>query len=184
MMEFLHGSIVKEEADTYRIPAVLPVTESDLIEYCGKRMEESKLAQLLQVLARGTEPKAKTGRDIRLNKVLPIMIEELVMRGTREQKLFEIPFFCGEVSEVNGLSVQAHGLLARIFAIASKKTIDTAMKKSVKTRMAGAGAQIKRREYLYALMDNVGFKMAGGKWQQLTLLIICAITEAELEAVG
>ena len=85
---------------------------------------------------------------------------------------------------MNGLSVQAHGLLARIFAIASKKTIDTAMKKSAKTRMAGAGAQIKRREYLYALMDNVGFKMAGGKWQQLTLLSICAITEAELEAVG
>jgi hypothetical protein len=80
MMEFLHGSIVKEEADTYRIPAVLPVTESDLIEYCGKRMEESKLAQLIQVLARGTEPKEKSGRDIRLNKVLPIMIEELLVQ--------------------------------------------------------------------------------------------------------
>ena len=172
-------------SQAYKLPAKMPVTEADLIKYCQEKLEASKFLKLLQILARGKDAGVDdTSRHLRLNTILPVMIHELLMRGVSERRAFEMPLYFGEQSSVNGLSVQAHALLARVFAMASQPMIDAAMKEGADARRKGALSGIKRGELPYAVIDNVGFRMAHGKWQQLTLLIISAYTEGELEAVG
>ncbi len=45
------------------------------------------------------------------------MIQELLMRGVKPQKKFEVPIFMADHCSVNGLSVQAHELFAKLFAM-------------------------------------------------------------------
>ena len=53
IMEFLHEQHVAKEADRYKLPQPLPVTEDDILAYCRTRLDSSLMARLVQILARG-----------------------------------------------------------------------------------------------------------------------------------
>jgi hypothetical protein len=57
------------------------------------------------------------------------MRQELVLRGVRPPRKLELPIFLPDHCSANGLTVQAHAMLAKLFAIASRKIIATVMKK-------------------------------------------------------
>jgi hypothetical protein len=54
IMEFLHEQHVAKEADRYKLPQPLPVTEDDILAYCRTRLDSSLMARLVQILARGS----------------------------------------------------------------------------------------------------------------------------------
>jgi hypothetical protein len=87
LMEYLHDNMVTAEAEQYKLPPRIPVTEQDLLDYCQARLEKSKFASLLLMLARGKDPaQVQSGSERtaeRFNKVLPVMIQELLMRGVK-----------------------------------------------------------------------------------------------------
>ena len=56
VMEYLHDTMATREAEQYKLPSPIPVTEQDLLEYCQTRLEKSKFASLLLMLARGKDP--------------------------------------------------------------------------------------------------------------------------------
>jgi len=44
LMEYLHDNMVTAEAQQYKLPSPIPVTEQDLLDYCQARLEKSKFA--------------------------------------------------------------------------------------------------------------------------------------------
>lgn len=56
IMEYLHDTMATREAEQYKLPSPIPVTEQDLLDYCQTRLEKSKFASLLLMLARGKDP--------------------------------------------------------------------------------------------------------------------------------
>jgi hypothetical protein len=44
LMEYLHDNMVTAEAEQYKLPSPIPVTEQDLLDYCQARLEKSKFA--------------------------------------------------------------------------------------------------------------------------------------------
>ena len=56
IMEYLHDTMATREAEQYKLPSPIPVTEKDLLDYCQTRLEKSKFASLLLMLARGKDP--------------------------------------------------------------------------------------------------------------------------------
>jgi hypothetical protein len=56
LMEYLHDTMATREAEQYKLPSPIPVTEQDLLDYCQTRLEKSKFASLLLMLARGKDP--------------------------------------------------------------------------------------------------------------------------------
>ncbi len=43
-MEYLHDNMVTAEAEQYKLPSPIPVTQQDLLDYCQARLEKSKFA--------------------------------------------------------------------------------------------------------------------------------------------
>jgi hypothetical protein len=188
--------VLKNEAKAYKSSDI--TCESDFVEYCRERVNTSVMASLMRILARGSwtddqESEAASGgkfaqrtrnQQDRRDNVIPEMITELLYKGIHPNKKYAASVFAGQIASVNGLTVNAHALLAKLFAIASRDSTDTALRESAEARMDGRWGRAEARALFLTIFDNVGFRKAGGKWKQLTLLVRLMYSEAELTDVG